>query len=192
MQTTREHLIEVGLDRIYAMGYTVTGVKEILDQAGVPKGSFYHYFPSKEAFAKEVLERYAAQENRRLGGFLEDEETPPLKRLRRYFEEMVSLAGYNGPYNGCMLGNLSLEVAAQSDTIQSLLSRIFTNWQGGIAVLLRSAIERGDLPRSTKADQLAAFLLNSWEGALVRSKAEKSDAPLDTFMHFAFQVLLKK
>ncbi len=192
MQTTREHLIEVGLDRIYAMGYGVTGVKEILDQAGVPKGSFYHYFPSKEAFAKEVLERYSERESRRLGGFLEDEKTPPLKRLRRYFEELVSLAGYSGPFNGCLLGNLSLEVAGQSDLIQAVLSRIFTNWQGGIAVLLRAAIERGDLPRSTKADQLAAFLLNSWEGALVRSKAEKSDAPLDTFMHFVFQVLLKK
>ncbi len=192
MQTTREHLIEVGLDRIHAMGYSVTGVKEILDQAGVPKGSFYHYFPSKEAFAKEVLERYSEQESRRLGGFLEDEKTPPLKRLRRYFEETISLSGYSGPCNGCLLGNLSLEVAGHSDLIQTVLSRIFTSWQGGIAVLLRAAIERGDLPRTTKVDQLAGFLLNSWEGALVRSKAEKSDAPLETFMHFTFQVLLKK
>jgi len=65
IQTTREHLIEVGLERIRRIGYAATGVKEILDLAGVPKGSFYHYFPSKEAFVQEVLQRYSARETQR-------------------------------------------------------------------------------------------------------------------------------
>ena len=56
--TTRDHLLQVGLRRIRSMGYASTGVKEILDDADVPKGSFYHHFASKEAFAKEVLELY--------------------------------------------------------------------------------------------------------------------------------------
>jgi TetR/AcrR family transcriptional repressor of nem operon len=58
--------------------------------------------------------------------------------------------------------------------------------------VLREAVEQGDLARSTKPDELAGFLLNSYEGALVRMKAEKSDKPLLTFLHFAFNVLLKK
>jgi len=86
---------------------------------------------------------------------------------------------------------MSVEVAEHSPDIQSLLSSAFGNWQQAITTLLRSAIDRGDLPRSTKADELASFLLNSYEGALVRSKAEKSDQPLETFIHFAFKVLLK-
>jgi TetR/AcrR family transcriptional regulator, transcriptional repressor for nem operon len=192
MQTTREHLIEIGLQRIYKTGYSATGVTEILDLAGVPKGSFYHYFPTKEAFAQEVLQRHASREAQRLETILGEDKLPPLKRLRKYFDELVSVYGQKGPIRGCLLGNMSVEVAERSPAIQSLLSSAFGSWQQSIAGLLRSAVDRGDLPRSTKADELASFLLNSYEGALVRSKAEKSDQPLDTFIYFAFKVLLKK
>jgi TetR/AcrR family transcriptional regulator, transcriptional repressor for nem operon len=192
VQTTREHLIEIGLQRIHKIGYAATGVKEILDLAGVPKGSFYHYFPSKEAFAQEVLRQYASREAQRWETILGDDKLPPLKRLRKYFNELVSVYGQRGPISGCLMGQMSVEVAEQSPIIQSLLSRAFGEWQQAIAALLRSAVDRDDLPRSTKADELASFLLNSWEGALVRSKAEKSDQPLDTFIQFAFKVLLKK
>ena len=54
-QSTRDHLLQVGLRQIHAMGYSATGVNEILEEAKVPKGSFYHHFASKEDFAKEVL-----------------------------------------------------------------------------------------------------------------------------------------
>jgi TetR/AcrR family transcriptional repressor of nem operon len=192
MQTTRERLIETGLQRIHKIGYAATGVKEILDLAGVPKGSFYHYFPSKEAFAREVLQRYASREVQRWETILGDAKLPPLKRLRKYFNQLISVYGQKGPISGCLLGQMSVEVAEQSPEIQSLLSSAFRHWQEAIAALLRSAVDRGDLPRSTKADELASFLLNSWEGALVRSKAERSDQPLDTFIHFAFKVLLKE
>ena len=192
MQTTREHLIEIGLQRIHKTGYSATGVTEILDLAGVPKGSFYHYFPTKEAFAQEVLQRHASREAQRLETILGEDKLPPLKRLRKYFDELVSVYGQKGPIRGCLLGNMSVEVAERSPAIQSLLSSAFGSWQQAIAGLLRSAVDRGDLPRSTKADKLASFLLNSYEGALVRSKAENSDQPLDTFIYFAFKVLLKK
>jgi TetR/AcrR family transcriptional repressor of nem operon len=86
---------------------------------------------------------------------------------------------------------VSARPAERSPDIQSLLSRAFGHWQQAIAALLHSAADEGDLPRSTKADELGAFLLNSWEGPLVRSKAEKSNQPLDTFIDFAFNVLLK-
>ena len=192
MQTTREHLIEIGLERIHKIGYAATGVKEILDLAGVPKGSFYHYFPSKEAFAQEVLQRYAARETQRWETILGDDKVSPLKRLRKYFNELIAVYGQKGPISGCLLGKMSAEVAGQSPAIQSLLATSFDRWQQAIAAVLRSAVERGDLPRSMKTDELASFLLNSYEGALVRSQAQKSNQSLDTFMDFAFKVLLKK
>lgn len=192
MQPTREHLIEIGLERIHKIGYAATGVKEILDLAGVPKGSFYHYFPSKEAFALEVLQRYASGEVHRWETILGDDKLPPLKRLRKYFNELISVYGQKGPISGCLLGKMSVEVAGQSPAIQSLLATSFDRWQQAIAAVLRSAVERGDLPRSMKTDELASFLLNSYEGALVRSQAQKSNQSLDTFMDFAFKALLKK
>jgi TetR/AcrR family transcriptional repressor of nem operon len=174
-----------------AMGYASTGVKEILDEAGVPKGSFYHYFPSREAFAKEVLTLYVRGESKRTEKILRDGKGAPLTRLRRYFQELIAVFGPTAPVSGCMLGNFSLEIADHSDSIQSLLRLSFSNWQTAIAGVLHEATERGDVARSIKPEQLAAFLLNSYEGALLRSKADRSNKPLEVFLSFAFNTLLK-
>src|SRR5271168_4469449 len=142
--STREHLIEIGLERLRSTGYTATGVKEILDLANVPKGSFYHYFPSKEAFAGEVFQRYADGEIQRSERILGDRKAAPLKRLRRYFEELISVYGQSGAISGCLLGSLSLEVADHSPKLRSQLQEVFGGWQKGIADVLREAVERGD------------------------------------------------
>ena len=191
IRNTRDHLLQVGLRRIHSVGYASTGVKEILDEADVPKGSFYHYFASKEAFAKEVLELYVREENERAEKILRDGKGAPLKRLRRYFEELIAVYGPTGKISGCLIGNLSLELADHSDSIQSLLHQSFSNWQAGIAGILQEAIDRGDLAKSSKPQELASFLLNSYEGALLRSKADRSSKPLQNFLHFTFSVLLK-
>jgi TetR/AcrR family transcriptional regulator, transcriptional repressor for nem operon len=190
--STRDHLLEVGLRSLRSTGYTATGVKEVLDLAQVPKGSFYHYFPSKEAFAGEVFQLYAKGEFERAARVLGDRRLAPLKRLRRYFEELISVYGQPGEISGCLVGSLSLEVADHSPKLQAQLKAVFGSWQKGVADVLREAVERGDLAKSTQPDALAEFLLNSYEGALVRMKAEKSDRPLENFLHFAFDALLKK
>jgi TetR/AcrR family transcriptional repressor of nem operon len=191
VRNTRDHLLQVGLRRIHSMGYAATGVKDILDEADVPKGSFYHYFPSKEAFAKEVLALYARGENERTEKILRSGKGSPLKRLRRYFEELITVYGPTAKISGCMVGNLSLEMADHSDSIQSLLHQSFSRWQTGIAGILQEAMDRGDLAKSNKPQELASFLLSSYEGALLRSKADRSSKPLETFLHFTFNVLLK-
>jgi TetR/AcrR family transcriptional repressor of nem operon len=190
--STREHLLEIGLERLRSTGYTATGVKEVLDIAEVPKGSFYHYFPSKEAFAGEVLQRYLDGEVRRIERILGDHKVAPLKRLRKYFDELISVYGQRGEINGCLLGSLSLEVADHSPALQEQSKAAFSGWQNAIANVLREAIDRGELAQSTRPDLLAEFLLNSYEGALVRMKADKSDRPLENFLYFSFHVLLKK
>jgi TetR/AcrR family transcriptional repressor of nem operon len=189
---TRDHLLQVGLRRMRSTGYAATGVKEILDDADVPKGSFYHHFASKEAFAKEVLELYVREENERAGKILRNGKGAPLNRLRRYFEELIAVYGPTATVSGCLIGNLSLEMADHSDAIQTVLHQSFSNWQAGIAGVLQEAINRGDLPKSTKPQEVASFLLNSYEGALLRSKADRSGKPLENFLHFAFNVLLKR
>ncbi|WP_433984042.1 TetR family transcriptional regulator C-terminal domain-containing protein [Tunturiibacter empetritectus] len=182
----------MGLERLRSTGYTATGVKEVLDLAKVPKGSFYHYFPSKEEFAVEVFHLYAKGEAERTARVLGARKVAPLKRLRLYFEELISVYGQGGEISGCLMGSLSLEVADHSPRMRSELQGVFAVWQKGIADVLREAIQRGDLAKSMQPDALAAFLLNSYEGSLIRMKAEKSDRPLENFLHFAFDVLLKK
>jgi TetR/AcrR family transcriptional repressor of nem operon len=189
--STRDHLLQIGLRRIRAMGYAATGVKEILDDADVPKGSFYHHFASKEAFAKEVLALYVRGENERAAKLLGEGKAAPLRRLRRYFEEIITIYGPTATISGCLMGNLSLEMADHSDSIQSLLHQSYANWQTAVAGVLQEAIDRGDLAGSVKPQEMAGFLLNSYEGALLRSKADRSAKPLEAFLHFTFNVLLK-
>ena len=188
---TREHLLEVGLRQLRSTGYTATGVKEVLDLAQVPKGSFYHYFPSKEAFVGELLERYALQEGARAQRIFGDVSISPLKRLRLYFEELFLVAGQRGEITGCLVGGMSLEIADHNPKLQAQLESMYTVWQAGIADVLRQAMKQGELKKSAKPERLAEFLLNSYEGALVRMKGDRSDRPLDTFLYFVFEVLLK-
>ena len=190
--STREHLLEVGLTQLRLTGYTATGVKDILDLAGVPKGSFYHYFPSKEAFARDLIEKYAKAEAERARRILDDETVAPLKRLRSYFEELAKANGFDAEVNGCLMGSMSLEVADHNEALQAQLRSLFETWQKEIATVLRQAIQRGDLNKTVRPDALADFLLSSYEGALVRMKSDRSNRPLVNFLHFAFEVLLKR
>ena len=189
---TRERLLEVGLKQMRSVGYGAAGMKELLDEAGIPKGSFYHYFPSKEAFGKAVLESYAAGELARWQRIVVEGKGAPLKRLRRYFEDLIAIYGPQNKISGCLMGGMSLEIADHSDTIQAALKQAFGGWRLGLASLLEEAMERGDLARSAKPDELAGLLLDAYEGALLRAKGERSNAPLDNFLKLAFGTLLVK
>jgi TetR/AcrR family transcriptional repressor of nem operon len=191
-KSTREHLIDVGVGLMHRHGYNATGLTEILKAADVPKGSFYHHFDSKEDFAATALQEFAARAAKHSATVLGDLKTPPLKRLKRYFTDLVKLSGQNGSIPGCMVGRFSLEVAAESPQLRKQLSAVFTNWQHRIANVLQQAVAQKELPAETDPDSLAAFLLNSWEGALLRSQAEKNDRPLETFMRYVFDELLTK
>jgi TetR/AcrR family transcriptional repressor of nem operon len=190
--STRDHLVEVGLELMRKHGYGATGLQEILHAAGVPKGSFYHHFSSKEEFTAAVVERYVELTGQHIREILGNTRQAPLKRLRRYFEDLIKMAGQSSPIPGCLAGNLSLEVSAASPLLQGHLSSGFTRWQSDVASVLREAIERGDLPKSTRLEPLAGFVLNSWEGALLRSQADRSDAPLKDFLYFVFEDLLAR
>ncbi len=188
--STRDQLIEAGLALMRKHGYGATGLQEILQSSKIPKGSFYHYFGSKEEFAAAVLERYGALNAGHCRKIFGNKQRTPLKRLRRYFEELIRMAGQSAEIPGCLAGSFSLEVSAASPLLQGLLSNGFARWQSDVAGVLREAQEAGDLPAALRPEPLAGFILNSWEGALLRSQADKSDAPLKEFMHFIFERLL--
>lgn len=188
--STREHMVDVGLKLMRKHGYGATGLNEILQAAEVPKGSFYHHFGSKESFAAAVLERYQTTVGEHAAAVLGNTRQAPLKRLRRYFEELIVLAGQSSEAPGCLAGNLSLEVAGASAVLQGGLSAGFARWQTVVAAVLKEAMDRGELRQTVKPERLAGFVLNSWEGAMLRSQADQSDAPLKEFLYFVFEELL--
>jgi TetR/AcrR family transcriptional repressor of nem operon len=190
--STREHLIDVGLELMRRHGCGATGLQEILQSAGVPKGSFYHHFHSKEEFTVALIERYVTLAAEHCREVLGNTRQAPLKRLRRYFEDLIRMAGQSAAIQGCLIGSLSLEVAGSSPLLQGRLSSSFALWQASIAAVLQEAVEKGNLPKSIRPEALAGFVLNSWEGALLRSQADKSDAPLKDFLRYMFEELLTK
>ena len=190
-KSTRDHLIDVGLELMHQHGYQATGLSDILKAADVPKGSFYHHFDSKEDFAAAALERYIAREAQHSATVLNDSNTLPMKRLKRYFVDLMKVYGQSGRIPGCMMGRFSLEIGAASPQLRKRISTSFAHWQHTIATVLQQAVAQKELPADTDSASLAGFLLNSWEGALLRSQADKSNAPLETFMHYVFDGFLR-
>ena len=191
-KSTREHLLDVGVELMHQNGYNATGLTDLLKTADVPKGSFYHYFGSKEDFAAAALERYGMREREHAAAILNDATVPPLKRLRRYFSDLARIYGQKGAISGCMMGRFSLEIAEVSPLLRKQISATFDHWQHTIAMVIQQAVAEGELPAGTDAELLAGFLLNSWEGALLRSQAEKSDAPLEIFLRYALDALAQE
>lgn len=175
---------------LHESGYTATGIKDIVDAAQVPKGSFYNHFESKEVFGKEVVDFYFDSHLPQLRALLSNENIPPLERLRTYFDERTQAFQAAGYVRGCMMGNLSLEIADQSAAIRERLAVHFKTWSSLLEACIADAQATGAISNQLPAPLLAQFLLNSWEGALLRMRAEKSDVPLREFIEVVFKTLL--
>lgn len=175
---------------LHEAGYAATGIKEIVDAAEVPKGSFYNHFESKEAFVKEVVDFYFGRGLVELRALFENNDVPPLVRLRTYFDQRLQGFQATGYVRGCLLGNLSLEVADHSALIRDSLATHFRTWSGLFEACIAEAQKTGAISNRQPASLLAQFILNSWEGALLRMRADKSDAPLKEFVEVVFSSLL--
>jgi len=187
---TRENLIQTGLRMIHTEGYTASGIQSIVEAADIPKGSFYNHFASKEAFGAEVTDAYFDRGLGKLRDFLCDPNVAPLKRLEAYFDDRIEAFRAAKYTRGCLLGNLTAEVADHSTLIRGRLLQHLGGWSKFFEDCIADAQKHGAIHNRMPAAVLGRFVLNSWEGALLRMRAEKSDAPLLEFKKVIFGVLL--
>ncbi|MFG1396712.1 TetR/AcrR family transcriptional regulator [Roseixanthobacter pseudopolyaromaticivorans] len=187
---TRSKLLAAGLSEFHARGFNATGVDVIAKTAEVPKGSFYNLFESKEAFAAEIIDLYFERHRSKIAEFFDKAELPPLDRLRGYFHERIGFFVRLGFKKGCMMGNLSLETADHSERMRQRLAENFSIWSGLLAATIAEAQRRGDIKSKTDPEILADFILNSWEGALLRMKAAQSVKPLEEATKIIFETIL--
>ncbi|MFD7199395.1 TetR/AcrR family transcriptional regulator [Streptomyces sp. NPDC059893] len=145
----REKILASAQSLMELRGYTALGVAEICKAAGVPKGSFYYFFESKEALALAVLDEHWKAQRGNWARVLQDDDAEPLSRLRRLFEETeASLrAGQQscGTVSGCMFGNLTLELSNQTEPIRTRLQQIFDAQVEMVEKVIAEARERGEV-----------------------------------------------
>lgn len=183
---TKEKIIEASYHLMMEKGYNHTGLKEILAIAGVPKGSFYHFFQNKEKLGLEVIEYYAKNMSFLLTqSFNKDLE--PIQQLKNFFTASIKiLVKDNNCCGGCLVGNIGQELADQKPVFRKKAEQILSQWQNQITLCIKQGQEENSINSEIKAEQLASFLFNSWEGAIMRMKISKSDVPLKDFMNTIF------
>jgi TetR/AcrR family transcriptional repressor of nem operon len=184
----REKLLQVGMQVVHERGFRGASVRDIVQAAGVPQGSFTNHFASKEAFGLEVVELYAAQAE----SAMRQEHLPALQRLRAFIARSRAGISGDGPCNGCLLGNFSAEANDCGEPLRGRVVAALAAMQDALAFCLRAAVAAGELAPSTDCDETAAFILAALQGATLLAKAQRSPRPLERFEEVLFERVLER
>ena len=188
----REKILQEGLKVVHANGYANASVRDIVRAAGVPQGSFTNHFGSKEAFGLEIIDLYFANSLETFQRTLRNDELAPLQRLRKYIDESKNRLNRDQMRTGCLFGNFTAEASEHSELIRLRLLEIFGEVRRAIAYCLRAAVKAGELSPSVDCDEMAAFIVQSLQGANLLAKAERSPEPVERFKEVLFGMILKR
>lgn len=182
-EDTREHLLATGEAVIRSKGFAGVGLAEILAEAGVPKGSFYHYFRSKEGFGADMLARYFERHDEELQHMLLEAPGRGRLRLLNFFRRWA--ARHEGDsvsrpqcQHACLAVKLSAEVADMSETMREVLVAGMGQLQRRLAQTIAIGQQDGSLSADLRPEELAASLHLLWTGAELLTKVQRSPAPV--------------
>ena len=188
---TRAKLLEAGAQAIAAKSFNSCGLAEILSLAGVPKGSFYHYFASKEDFGVALIEKACADYVELLAPLLNDNARSPLTRLRAVFEQSREECLATGAGRQCLIPKLALETSQLSEPVHAAVKAAYAKWSEMLTEVIREAQAAGEIGRSHDPQRLANVLVMLWEGATIRMQIDRDLRPVDDFLAFVFDSMLK-
>jgi TetR/AcrR family transcriptional repressor of nem operon len=186
---TRAALLKEGLRALTEKGFSATGIDEVLRAVGVPKGSFYHYFPSKEAFGTELISMYASYFAAKIDRHLKNDLLSPVNRLKAFVLDAESGMHRYEFRRGCLIGNLGQEMGALPESFRRQITDVFLDWQRRTSDCLKLAQQQGEIASDRDPDEIASFFWIGWEGAVLRAKLERSAQPLKTFAQQFFRSL---
>jgi TetR/AcrR family transcriptional repressor of nem operon len=185
----KEQIVTTSLQLLHGKGFNATSVQDITEAAGVPKGSFYNHFSSKEALGLEVLQRYTDGVGQ-LAAVLQDRTLAPKQRLQQYFSTMIASNAANAFNFGCMLGNFSTELSNQIPAMRSAMREAHSGSAALLAAVIAEGQQDGSINTDAPADELAGFVHDAWQGAVLHAKAEQSSEPLERFVRVALGRML--
>ncbi|MCP1602468.1 TetR/AcrR family transcriptional regulator [Pseudomonas citronellolis] len=179
----RDLILAKGSAVMTRCGYHGTGVQDIVQAAGIPKGSFYHYFESKEDFALQALEHIYGSRLQRYAEALGNPALGPRARILGYYAELLAhfTRQEKAEYH-CFIGSLSFEMAELSPAIGAQVDAILQRGADILRDCLAEAQRAGELAADEDCENLANFIANAWQGVLGRLKASGSLQPMEAFI----------
>ncbi len=178
---TRQHIIDIARDIILGKGFSAVGLNEILITASVPKGSFYHYFKSKEQFGNAMLEDYFDSYMLKLESILGDKSMSCKTRLLNYFVYWVETQTSDKAHDKCLVVKLAAEVTDLSETMRLTLERGTERVIKRINDCFDEAIMQQEF-QSFDSQALTFELYHMWVGATLLTKVNRSDTTLKAAM----------
>lgn len=181
--SVRQHILATGQEIITGKGFSAVGLNEILAAAGVPKGSFYHYFKSKEQFGEALLENYVGDYLAELDALLAPDGSPAAARLMRYWDSWLILSDAGCAGSRCLVVKLSGEVADMSDAMRAVLLRGTNDIVQRLAACIEEGFADGSIAAGPQPQQCALALYEMWLGAALLTKLRRDPSALDGAMH---------
>jgi TetR/AcrR family transcriptional regulator, transcriptional repressor for nem operon len=186
---TRTALVRAGVELLTEQGFVSTGIDQVLKTVGVPKGSFYHYFASKDDFGFAVIHAYGGYFAAKLDRCLANPARLPLQGLADFIADAKAGMTRFQFRRGCLVGNLGQELGGSHDEFRRRLEAIMMEWQARVAACLRQARAAGQIKPETDCERMAEFFWTGWEGAILRAKLTRSTRPMDVFAETFFTLL---
>lgn len=185
---TRQHILDTGLGIFAGKGFTSVGLNELLKAAGVPKGSFYHYFESKEQYGQALLEDYFDRYLADIDMLFDGEPASGHERLMRYWQRWLDRQSDDCTDQKCLVVKLSAEVADLSDAMRLTLRDGTDRIVSRIARTIEAGIADGSLP-AVDAQSTAQTLYQLWLGASLLGKLHRDRKALESAMTYTRQLL---
>lgn len=178
---TRAKLIRTGTEIFSEKGFGASGLEELLTKAGVPKGSFYHYFGSKQEFGLAVIDNYAFIWEQKLTRLLRNPNVGPLQRVDNYIAEAIRGLEKYGFARGCLIGSVSQEIVTLNEAFRARALKVFAEWSDYLVSCLDEAKDLGQIDQFADTQMLADFFWMAWEGAILKARLEQSVMPIKVF-----------
>ncbi len=191
IEERRLALLHKGCELMLQQGFGGTGVSQVAGETGMPKGSFFNYFDSKEDYVIQMLEQYTEAALMEMQKTLRNEKWSPLNRLKKYYRNNVTTFTRTLQYKGgCLLNILSLELSDNNDAISDKLKTCYERLTEELAHCIRQAQQSGEIGSHHRPKVLATFIDNSWRGFLTTGRSTKDKTAAKAFINYIFDYCL--
>ncbi|MCP4348547.1 MAG: TetR family transcriptional regulator [Desulfobacterales bacterium] len=190
-QDTKYKILEAGAEIVHRKGFNHTGIKEILDAAQVPKGSFYFYFKNKEDFGLHLIDYFEEYFSNIIKDIFNDSSLSPLEKIRTLLSTSKEHFKSMDYCCGCPIGNLAQEMGDLSPAFQARLKKSVDSMADYYREILLQAREAGEISEKLDIKEASHFIVFAWHGALTHMKIAKSAEPLEIQERFIFDYILK-